>query len=126
MNHPQLMADFVAPVYRDDASGRVSLRGPTMRVRAGEVLRISLRNNLTRPAAPGHAAGLNGFSHVADTNMHVHGMHAYPGARACGGGRARVSGCLWLAAAAEGRCACEAAHPHRAPTCLTTCGAPQA
>lgn len=78
MNHPQLMADFYAPVYRDDATGKVSLRGPTMRVRQGEVLTINLRNNLTRPEGEGHA-GLNGFTHVADTNMHVHGMHSYPG-----------------------------------------------
>ncbi len=78
VNHPQLMADFYAPVYRDDATGAVSLRGPTMRVRQGEVLTINLRNNLTKPAGESHA-GLNGFSHVSDTNMHVHGMHSYPG-----------------------------------------------
>ncbi|KAI7843970.1 hypothetical protein COHA_002508 [Chlorella ohadii] len=72
------MADFYAPVYRDDATGAVSLRGPTMRVRQGEVLTINLRNNLTKPAGESHA-GLNGFSHVSDTNMHVHGMHSYPG-----------------------------------------------
>ena len=92
VNQRKLMADFIAPVYRDDATGRVALRGPTMRVRPGEVLTLNLRNNLTRPAPSSLAnGGLNGFSHVADTNMHVHGMHSYPGARrrrrsAAGGG----------------------------------------
>lgn len=88
VNHPQLMADFYAPVYRDDATGQVSLRGPTMRVRQGEVLTINLRNNLTRPGGESHA-GLNGFTHVADTNMHVHGMHSYPG------GRGVLDECRW-------------------------------
>lgn len=113
VNHPQLMADFVAPVYRDDATGRVSLRGPTMRVRQGEVLTINLRNNLTRPAAPS-TAGLNGFSHVADTNMHIHGMHSYPGA--WGGRWMPALQSDWLRCAVgrrcrRGRAAPAASHP---------------
>lgn len=75
------MVDFVAPVYRNDASGEYGLHGPTLRVRQGDVLRISLRNNLTRPVPPPGAppAPLNAFSHAADTNLHAHGMHAWTG-----------------------------------------------
>lgn len=75
------MVDFVAPVYFDRASDAHRLHGPTLRVRQGDVMRLNLRNNLTRPKAPPGTPTppLNGFTHVADSNMHSHGMHVYPG-----------------------------------------------
>lgn len=76
------MVDFVAPVYYNRETGTWGLHGPTLRMVQGDTVRIRLANNLTRPSARYADAApspLNGFTRVADTNNHAHGMHVWPG-----------------------------------------------
>ncbi|PSC67257.1 HAD-superfamily subfamily IIA hydrolase [Micractinium conductrix] len=74
------MIDFVAPVYQNDGAGTRNLFGPTLRLRGGDTAVINLLNNLTKPAGEDKAAlPLNGFTHVSDTNLHGHGIHAETG-----------------------------------------------
>lgn len=85
-NSKRPMVDFVAPVYYEREAGTWGLHGPTLRVVQGDTVKLRLANNLTRPHASrgGVSTPLNGFTRVADTNNHAHGLHVWPGGAATG------------------------------------------
>ena len=67
---PAQPAPLLAPprLPRQPAAPAPLRAAPTIRVRGGDVIKIDLRNNLTRPAEPaGTVVPLNGFAHSADT-----------------------------------------------------------
>lgn len=62
------------PVYLRSYNGR--LVGPTLRVKPGDTLKITLKNDLApEPDPPGHSNSLHGFN---TTNLHTHGLHVSP------------------------------------------------
>lgn len=62
------------PVYLRSYNGEVV--GPTLRARPGDVLRITVRNNL--PTQPWKANSMNKLHDFDVTNLHFHGLHVSP------------------------------------------------
>ncbi|MCO8123076.1 multicopper oxidase domain-containing protein [Stieleria sp. TO1_6] len=54
--------------------------GPTLRVRAGDVLRVHLKNQLPVEKPENHSATLNTPHGFNRTNLHTHGLHVSPAA----------------------------------------------
>jgi FtsP/CotA-like multicopper oxidase with cupredoxin domain len=66
------------PVFLRSYNGK--LVGPTLRARPGDILRITLRNDL--PPEDHHVGMLNRLNRLNTTNLHTHGLHVSPRASA--------------------------------------------
>lgn len=64
------------PVHLRTYNGQ--LAGPTLRVKAGDTMYITLRNRLRPMPSTGHPATPNTFHDWNTTNLHFHGLHVAP------------------------------------------------
>ncbi|MEI9996458.1 MAG: multicopper oxidase domain-containing protein [Rhizomicrobium sp.] len=64
------------PVHLRTYNGQ--LIGPTLRVRPGDTMKITIRNDLPREAMPCPMAHSNTMQALNTTNLHTHGLHVSP------------------------------------------------
>eukprot|EP00775_Hariotina_reticulata_P008464 gene8464-8648_t len=71
---------FTAPGYINDVTNQTQMFGPTIKLRAGDTMRIQLTNNLVQLEPTNIPNGSTLYYHnPMDTNLHTHGLHGETG-----------------------------------------------
>lgn len=69
---PETVLEFNTRLYNGE------FPGPTLRFKAGDVLKVKLVNNLDEPLVPYSGTDWNQYDKAQVTNLHTHGLHVSP------------------------------------------------